>query len=44
MRMLIISLIFALLAGCASIMPEKSNTKLEKSPCACGEGIERHYA
>jgi hypothetical protein len=33
--------LFTLLAGC-SLLPEKSPTQLEKSPCACGESAGRH--
>lgn len=44
MRTLLTLLIVALLAGCGGmgLMPEKSQTKLEKSPCACDEGPGRH--
>jgi hypothetical protein len=36
---LVATLIF--LGGC-SLLPEKSPTKLEKSPCACGAATARH--
>lgn len=37
--MFIPAIIIALLVGCADL-PEKSPTKLEKSPCACGQAAD----
>ncbi len=38
---LAVAIVAAILSGCA-FLPEKSPTKLEKSPCACNQVAPRH--
>lgn len=38
----LIALTLCLLLGACAMLPEKSPTKLEKSPCACDDGAARH--
>lgn len=40
-KLSVVLVILLAVAGC-SLLPEKSPTRLEKSPCACGEAVERH--